>query len=66
MNNWDLMREAVQEAKNTMHAADSMANQVAGILCGRLRKVNSWQLKKLKRELSQFNSHTGKWKEEGK
>lgn len=46
-----------------MAAADSVANEMADIIQGRLRKVSTWKLKKLKRELSQFNANTGKWKE---
>ena len=60
-NKWDMMREAVAQAKNTLSAADSVANQMACILSGRLRKVDSWMLKALKKELRAFNSHTGRW-----
>jgi len=65
-NPFDLMRDAIAEANITIRAADRMTNSMASIIIGRLRHVDSWNLKNLKRELSQFNSHTGKWKEESK
>lgn len=64
MNAYDTMRQAMREANATMSAADSVANQMADMLIGRLRKCQSWYLKKLKKELSQYNAHTGKWKED--
>ncbi len=61
-NKFDLMRQAVSEAQHTMSAVDSQANNLANMLEGRLRKVQPWVLARLKKELSQFNAHTGKWK----
>lgn len=56
---------AIQDAENTIRAADNMADRLARILVGRLRKVCSVTvLSQLKKELSQFNAHTGTWKEE--
>lgn len=60
--NWDEFDQGVREAESTMRAADSRANRLAGLLSGRLRKVGECNLKKLKRELSQFNARTGSWK----
>lgn len=54
----------MRDADHTMRAADSVANSMADAIQGRLRKVSRHTLKKLKRELSQFNAATGKWKEE--
>ena len=57
------MREAVKEARATLEAADSVATTLAALLAGRLRRVNSpYYLKQLKRELRDFNIHTGTWK----
>lgn len=64
MNQYDQFRAAMRDAEVTMSAADSVAENMARIIEGRLRKVPSWILKKLKRELSQFNANTGKWKED--
>ena len=58
------MRQAVISAKNTLQAADIVANDIAYCLKGRLRNVNStYILAALKRELRDFNIHTGSWKE---
>jgi hypothetical protein len=68
MNKWDEMREAIKEAEITMRAADSMALDLAKILVGRLRKIDtSWYaggriLGDLKRELRDFNIQTRRWK----
>ena len=56
------MRKVIDEAKTTLRGADNIADDMAFILIGRLRKVRHWNLKKLKKELSNFNAHTGKWK----
>jgi len=57
------MLDAVNEAEQTLHAADSVADKMARLLVGRLRKVRSaWVLKALKRELADFNMHTQEWK----
>ncbi len=64
MNSFDLMRQAVAEANQTMRAADDQANAMAGILRGRLRNCSEWNLKALKRELRDFNIKTGRWKDD--
>lgn len=61
-NHFDNMRAAMTEARQVQAAADSQADAMAHILRGRLRKVSSWHLKALKRELRDFNMHTGEWK----
>lgn len=63
-NTYDTFRKAMGEARQVNAAADSIANDMAEALEGRLRKVSTWKLRRLKRELSQFNSHTRKWKEQ--
>lgn len=62
-NAWDRMRAAMSEARATMEAADDFANGAAQLCVGRLRRVHSGTLKALKRELRDFNIHTGEWKE---
>ena len=63
--NWIEVAKSIREAEETLKAADDNATQMARILKGRLRKVwNSETLASLKKELSQFNAHTGKWKED--
>jgi hypothetical protein len=62
-NKLDEMRDAANEAKSTLAAADSVANTMAFMLRGRMRHVwNKDTLKRLKAELSNFNSRTGEWK----
>ena len=53
--------EAVKNARLTMKAADTAANDMAVILKDRLHHVNSWNLKDLKRELARYNMHTETW-----
>lgn len=62
--NWDDFRQAFNTARNTMNQADSVANEMADMLDGRLRKVSGYRLEKLKRQLRDFNMHTGQWKDE--
>ena len=62
MNAYDQMRQAVQEAKVTMNAADSVANTMGQMLVGRLQRVDESTLRRLKRELRDFNIHTGRWR----
>jgi len=64
MNRFDEMRMAVTEAEHTLRAADSVADDMAGLLRGRLRKCSPWHLAALKRELSQFDAHRKMWKED--
>jgi hypothetical protein len=63
MNQFDVMREAMAEARTTLRAADSAADQMADIIRGRLRKVSGCTLVALKRELQQFNANTRQWKD---
>lgn len=64
MSQFDEFRNAVAEAERTFKAADSVAENMARILLGRLRNVSPYLLKKMKREISQFNAGTSKWKED--
>jgi hypothetical protein len=63
MNAWDEMRAAMDEAKTRMEVADRCATEMARMLRGRLRRVNSThELRELKRELRDFDMTTGEWK----
>jgi hypothetical protein len=58
------METAVAEAEATLSRADAMANKLARLLLGRLRKVNGYGvLKELKRELRAFDAGRQRWKE---
>lgn len=59
----DELREAVSDARSKLRSADRVADDLADLLVGRLRKgVSAYKLKQLKRELRDFNIHTGSWK----
>lgn len=62
MNKFDEMRQAVAEAKVTLSAADGVAADMARMLVGRLRCASGYTLQQLKRELRDYNIHTGRWK----
>lgn len=62
-NVFDEMRAAVRQAADTLRAADNVATDLAWLLRGRLRKVQSADsLRALKRELRNFDMTTGEWK----
>jgi len=60
-NKWDEMRAAFQEAEIQVKAADAIADSMAMMMVGRLRRVNQYTLGKLKKELEGFNRQTGRW-----
>jgi len=61
--NIDQMNAAVDEAKATLQRADSLADKLARLLIGRLRRVSSpWVLWTLKKELADYNMRTSKWR----
>lgn len=62
--NWDDFRESFNDGKQAIRQGDSVARQMAEMLTGRLRKanVNYSVLTALKKELRDFNIHTGEWK----
>lgn len=59
------MREVINQARQTIEAADNVANDIAYILKNRLRsgRVSASTLIALKKELANFNMHTGRWKD---
>lgn len=63
MNPFNETRRAVEDAERQLRAVDNIATDMACLLCGRLRKVHHhWVLSALKRELRDYNIHTGEWK----
>jgi len=62
---FDDIYEAVSDAKITIERADNVIDKIARLISGRLRsaQVSASALKKLKRELRNFNIHTGTWKD---
>lgn len=61
---YDEINKALDEARWLMQRADTVAEKVLPFAVGRLRRldVNHDTLRSLKRELADWNSHTGKWK----
>jgi hypothetical protein len=62
-NPFEEMRSAVSRAKEVFRAVEQCSRDMARLLRGNLRQCNDWDLKALKRELKDFNIHTGRWKE---
>lgn len=62
-NRFDQMRAAVRDVEMTMSAADTVACQLAPLLAGRLRNCHARDVARLKRELRDFNIHTGTWRD---
>jgi hypothetical protein len=59
------LKNAVQRAKNEIYRADQAVEDMAELCAGKLKQCNvrAHVLKKLKRELANFNIHTGRWNE---
>lgn len=62
--NFDDVTRAVNEARNTLQSVDHHVEQMAKLIAGRLRAadVSQHTLRQLKKELRDYNPHTGKWK----
>jgi len=65
--NYREMTEAVESAKTTLRNADYATLKIAPMLVGKLRLLSQTRqgreaLKALKRELTQYNASTEKWK----
>ena len=63
MNAVDQMKDAIASARLTQRAADSNTAEMASMVAGRLRPAGAsvGVLRALKRELRDFNIHTGSW-----
>lgn len=62
-NPFSAVAQALHEAQELSRALDRQANDLADLLDGRMTKVSSYRLKRLKTQLQRFNAHTGKWKD---
>jgi len=61
--NFNEMIESIEDAEHTLRCADALTNKIAKLLIGRLRKVTGYNiLRSLKRELKNYNAHSGEWK----
>ncbi len=59
--NFDDLKSALDDARRLQYAADRNADTLAEMLDGRLRKVGVCQLRRLKRELADFDAIRGTW-----
>ncbi len=59
------VHRAVSEAEAEIRRVDSSVGDMAALITGRLRKsgASPYVLEALKRELRDYNIHTGLWKE---
>ena len=62
--NYEEFDSAVKDAETTMARASAFVRMLARLAVGRLRrsKVSHHVLAELKRELRDYNIHTGRWK----
>lgn len=59
---FEMINEAIKDAEATIMRAEMYKSQMARFLTGRLKGVDTYTLKRLKKELQSFNSATRKWK----
>lgn len=61
---WNEVRQGIREAEVTIRNAEQNVCFMVSIIIGKLKssKIPHNYLCKLKRELKDFNMHTGKWK----
>lgn len=57
------MEKSISEANYVLKYADKVAAQIGRLLIGRLKHCSNHTLKALKKELRDYNMHTGEWKE---
>jgi hypothetical protein len=62
-NPFTALEQALIEARRLERACEQSANTMADLLEGNLRRLSSYRLKKLKKELEKFNIRTGFWKD---
>ena len=63
MSDFTQMLSAVSEAERTFRNADRIANSIARLLIGRLRKCSGNYCAALKKELRDFDSRDHCWRE---
>ncbi len=61
-NPFDELTAALHSAKEVQRAAESQVNSVLELIDGNLRNASPYRLKRIKRELRDFNMLTGGWK----
>jgi hypothetical protein len=61
-NKFDQLTAALAEARSVRYAVQQHARAMGQLLVGNLNHCNDSDLVKLKKELANYNIHTGKWK----
>lgn len=63
---YSVIQAARDDAQHQIYLADRAVRDAARLIKGRLKAgdVPAWVLADLKKELKDFNAHTGKWKGE--
>jgi len=56
------IEQAVLEANRQLNRVRDNASSMVDLITGNLRHVPAYKLKRLKKELRDFNMHTGEWK----
>lgn len=61
--NFMQMEEAVINAEKQLKNANYLTMKIGRFIIGRLKYCDTYTLKSLKKELTQFNANKGEWKE---
>lgn len=61
-NPWDELRAALSQARELERATENYAFQMGRMLRGKLHHCSNDDVAALKRELADYNIHTGKWR----
>lgn len=61
-NAFDELTQALQVAREVERASSKNAEAMAALLQGNLKSVSQYRLRALKKELDNYNMHTGRWK----
>ena len=56
------VQQLVSEARRLQNASEQYAEQIGTLLVGNLKRVGGSTLAQLKKELANYNIHTGRWK----
>lgn len=56
------VQQMVTEARRLKNASEQYADVMAGLLVGQLKHVSGGTLTQIKKELANYNMHTGRWK----
>ena len=57
------INSSINDARRTIENADESTERMCRLIIGRLKHVNSpYLLKQIKKELRDYNMHTGEWK----